>query len=152
MTGCKTEIVQESGKAPNGEVQRGRERHSDVDEKLASWPPLQRRVRQPHNGALYASALIPRQAPHPIPASAPFTSALSLSGFPSSRCLSSQGCLTAKFSGRGNDAGGTVRTARPALRCNAGLGRPVTAPFTPPLLYSAPLSTRYRRRPPLRLR
>src|SRR5438128_809397 len=30
---------------PNGEVQRGRERRSDVDERLASRPPLQRLVR-----------------------------------------------------------------------------------------------------------
>src|SRR5438128_5996931 len=30
---------------PNGEVQRGRERHSDVDERLAARPPLQRVVR-----------------------------------------------------------------------------------------------------------
>src|SRR5207237_7585362 len=30
---------------PNGEVQRGRERRSEVDERLASRPPLQRFVR-----------------------------------------------------------------------------------------------------------
>src|SRR5438128_5656100 len=30
---------------PNGEVQRGRERRSDVDERLAARPPLQRCVR-----------------------------------------------------------------------------------------------------------
>src|SRR5438128_494759 len=30
---------------PNGEVQRGRERRSDVDERLAARPPLQRLVR-----------------------------------------------------------------------------------------------------------
>src|SRR5205085_6395849 len=105
-------------KRPNGEVQRGRERHSEVDEKLASWPPLQRRVRQPHNGALYATALILRQAPHPIPASAPFTPALSLSGFPSSRCLSPQGCLTAKFSGAANGTAGNHENSasRPPLQ------------------------------------
>ena len=31
---------------PNGEVQRGRKRRSDVDEHFALRPPLQRRVRQ----------------------------------------------------------------------------------------------------------
>src|ERR1044071_4473969 len=31
-------------RGPNARVQRGRERHSDVDEKLAARPPLQRLV------------------------------------------------------------------------------------------------------------
>src|SRR5205085_4264638 len=101
----------------------------------AARPPLQRRVRQPCYGALYASALIPRQASHPIPASAPFSPALSLSGIPSSRCLSPQGCLTAKFSGCVSGNCRSVRTALHALRCNAWLGRFPSSYGLPSLLY-----------------
>src|SRR5207253_7465689 len=91
--------------------------------KCAARPPLQRRVRQSSNGALYATALIPPLAAHPILASAPFSPALSLSGIPSAPCLSPQGCLTAKFSGAANGAPMWMSTLLCGLRCNAGLGR-----------------------------
>src|SRR5207253_9240656 len=61
---------------PNGEVQRARERRGWNGTHCAARAPLQRRVRPPSNGALYASALILCSAFYPIPASAPFTASL----------------------------------------------------------------------------
>src|SRR5438128_2887768 len=87
--------------------------------KCAARPPLQRLVRQSSNGALYATALIPPLAAHPILASAPLTPALSLSGIPSAPCLSPQGCLTPAFSGAVNGIGRSMRIALHGLRCNA---------------------------------
>jgi hypothetical protein len=45
-----------AGKAPNACVQRGRERQSDVHEKLASRPPLQRLVGRPWQHFISLSA------------------------------------------------------------------------------------------------
>jgi len=68
--------VQGIAQASNGEVQRARERRGWNGTHGAARAPLQRLVRPPSNGALYATALILCSAFYPIPASAPFMASL----------------------------------------------------------------------------
>src|SRR5205085_10246718 len=62
-----------SSQASNGEVQRGRERHSEVDERLAARPPLQRRGRQLRVRLRSSISSIPPHSSRstPVPASLP---------------------------------------------------------------------------------